>query len=316
MSKQSDPPPEWSEFGKGASRWMRPFLYVEWLTEHAVARLDRWAFVELVRIVAGLSVVWAGLTYACSADDRRIDAERRRKANHYQAWQVINSARGSPGNGGRVDAIHDLYADTQSLQGIDLRHAYLDGLNVPLANFRAAILDSGIVDFRNGRGLDAANLHGNHARISGELNGANFFEASLEGAVLWGSLCGVDFRRADLQRARIYARLDWTTFRAADLRNAAIGLVNDYLPAIQTVDFRGANVFGLHVQRDPAGLVARPVNFAQLDSLLISRALASGAVLISDDSVWESQRTPRITLMNESPRDYSYRSDSTVICRH
>jgi hypothetical protein len=256
--------------------------------------------------VAGLSLVWAGLSYIFSADERREDAENRRKATHYQAWQVINSARGSTGDGGRVAAIHDLYQNSQSLNGIDLRHAHLGELRIPRADLRKALLDSAIIYIKNGRNLKANFVRGHGASISGDLVGADFFEAELTGSFLSGEFCQVNFIRADLRGARISADLRGTSFEGADLRGVSMDIVNDdyKLPNLQYVDFRGANVFGLHIPRGTPGPLAPPIDLDKLDSLLVSRAIAGGAVSIEDSS-WRSRSAPlgaaKPGLLSDSP---------------
>jgi uncharacterized protein YjbI with pentapeptide repeats len=49
----------------------------------------------------------------------------RQKLRRFQAWQVINLARGQLAEGGRIDAIRDLVKDRQSLDALNLDNAYL-----------------------------------------------------------------------------------------------------------------------------------------------------------------------------------------------
>jgi hypothetical protein len=49
----------------------------------------------------------------------------RQKLRRFQAWQVINLARGQHAEGGRIDAIRDLVKDRQSLDALNLDEAYL-----------------------------------------------------------------------------------------------------------------------------------------------------------------------------------------------
>lgn len=58
------------------------------------------------------------------------EAPDRVKAKHYQAWQIIDLARGSPGDAGRRSALKDLVSDDVDLAGIDLTNANLDGLDL------------------------------------------------------------------------------------------------------------------------------------------------------------------------------------------
>ena len=62
------------------------------------------------------------------------DTGNRRKQKHYQAWQVINTAQGKGGNGGRIEALQELNADRVSLAGVDIAGAFLQGLQLRRAN--------------------------------------------------------------------------------------------------------------------------------------------------------------------------------------
>jgi hypothetical protein len=53
------------------------------------------------------------------------ESKDRIKQKHYQAWQVINSAQGKGGSGGRIDALEELHADGVPLVGIDVNGAFL-----------------------------------------------------------------------------------------------------------------------------------------------------------------------------------------------
>ena len=46
------------------------------------------------------------------------ESKDRIKQKHYQAWQVINSAQGKGGSGGRIDALEELHADGVPLVGV------------------------------------------------------------------------------------------------------------------------------------------------------------------------------------------------------
>jgi hypothetical protein len=87
-----------------------------------VGRLERWVDVAVliqgvVGVVTLAAVLWAMINYAQVVGDQR-------KAKQYQAWQVINAARGLSGDGGRRIAIQDLHADGASLVGVDLLLSY------------------------------------------------------------------------------------------------------------------------------------------------------------------------------------------------
>ena len=63
-------------------------------------------------MAAVISGAWSGIKWQLEADDR--DKER-----HYRAWELINAARGSTGDGGRRDALEDLNRDNIGNQYIE-----------------------------------------------------------------------------------------------------------------------------------------------------------------------------------------------------
>ena len=73
---------------------------MEWLTETVVFWLNRWALLDLIKILGALSVVVVAWHYITGANERTT-------AKHYQAWQVINLAHGKGGSGGRVEALQE-----------------------------------------------------------------------------------------------------------------------------------------------------------------------------------------------------------------
>jgi hypothetical protein len=119
-----------------------------------------------------------------------------RKAANYQAWQVINSAQGKGGSGGRVDALADLIANDVSLAGVKLDGAWLEKARLDGAMLREASFE--------GTNLTGASFHranladANFSRAT--LVGADLRQASLRGALLREAfLSTADLRGADLQ---------------------------------------------------------------------------------------------------------------------
>ena len=98
------------------------------------------------------------------------EADDRQKAKHYRAWDLINSARGSTGDGGRRPALEDLNQDQVSLAATSLFKAYLFEVQLPAAQWQAADLAGAI--------LSKANLP------KATLLEANLAEAHLMGAKL------------------------------------------------------------------------------------------------------------------------------------
>jgi hypothetical protein len=112
--KEPKRPKPWRQY-----RWrvrnplLLPFLYLEFLSEWAAWFLGRWVFLEVLEYCGTLSILVGVIFYFAGTRDRR---EQR----HYQAWQVINTAEGKGGNGGRIDALQDLNADGIPLGAVDL----------------------------------------------------------------------------------------------------------------------------------------------------------------------------------------------------
>lgn len=137
---------------------------------------------------------WANRNERRAADEAA--AVQAKKDSNYQAWQVINSAQGKGGSGGRPDALRDLARNGISLAGVNLDGAWLENVDLRDASLQMA-------SFEN------ANLLG--AQLQGAtLTGANFRGATLVTASLAGaSLQGADFTgarlsAADLSEADLY----------------------------------------------------------------------------------------------------------------
>jgi len=219
----SEKPKSWKERRQSIKhKWHVPFIFPEWLCERFSYFLGQWALLDICghigRFGVLISIIVGICFYVMEADERRMKAENerqqavdQRKAKHYQAWQVINLAQGKSGNGGRVDALHDLHRDGISLVGVDVSHAFLPDLNLKNANLYVANLTEAILADANlteailvdanltGANLNKANLTVatlNKANLAGatlmnadldgaNLDGANLFSADLTGAYLW-----------------------------------------------------------------------------------------------------------------------------------
>ena len=184
------------------------------------------------------------------------ESKDRIKQKHYQAWQVINSAQGKGGSGGRIDALEELHADGVPLVGVDVSGAFLQDIdlsraNLLRANFRAA-------DVRGGNFSGAQMQYGN-------LASANFRDANLRNA---------DLRNATLQDADL---------TGANLSEADLGGVNLAKADLRNSDFRNtkwqkiegiklANVFGIK---------NAPADF-------LNWAIQNGAISTESDTEWQA----------------------------
>jgi Pentapeptide repeats (8 copies) len=173
-------PIRWTEW-KAQHRWPR-LTGAEWGLEWLVYRCRGLAIFEVLdylgRLVTVASVVVALIVWVREADDRA-------KQKHYRAWELINSARGSSGDGGRKDALQDLNEDEVLLVAAPLAKTFLAGVKLPGANLYKA-----------------------------DLSGADLTEANLAGAYLtWADLTGADL---------IGAYLTWADLTLADLTGATL----------------------------------------------------------------------------------------------
>jgi hypothetical protein len=184
-------------------KWALPFLAVDWCMEWGAYVLSNWKFLEVLEYMSSLSILVAVIFYFSESGDRA-------KQKHYQAWQVINTAQGKGGSGGRVEALQELNSDHVPLVGVDVSGAFLMGIRLEdsklvRSNFSAADVRNS--DFR-GTDFSDADLHAANFRYSNfsktsfqraqlddaDLVGANLSDADLAGA----SLVGADLRETNL----------------------------------------------------------------------------------------------------------------------
>ncbi len=129
-----------------------------------------------------------------------LEAPKREKLAHYQAWQMINSATGQKTSGGRIEALQDLVKDGVWLSGLDVSGAELYGINLENAVLIRADLSKA--------NLNAANLT-NAGLFFAKLHYANLYRANLRDANLpkadltSASLYKADLRDADLSGANL-----------------------------------------------------------------------------------------------------------------
>jgi len=209
---------------------MLPFHATEWVWQWLSWGLSRWAFLAALEHMSSLSMLVAVVFYFAGTSDRI-------RAKHDTAWQVINTAQGKGGSGGRIQALEGLNRDRVALVGVDVSGAFLEGLQLRKAELARANLEG--ADARNSdfsgahlefAALGSANLR--HAVLSGAdlanagLNDADLASADLSEADLTGaSLDNADLRFANLQRAR------WRGIRSIEnanifgVKNAPAGFV-------------------------------------------------------------------------------------------
>jgi hypothetical protein len=214
-------PEPWQAHKRHAPGWLAPLCAIDWLCAWIAHLLSRWVLLEVLEYLSTFSILIAVIFYFAESGDRI-------KQKHYQAWQVINTAQGRGGSGGRIEALEELNADRVPLVGVDLSDAFLQGIelnkaNLQRSNFKSADLRGSSLQSANLAhvSFDTANLRG------GNLRNANVTYADLQDADLFGA----DLSGTDLEGVR----LDRADLRNANLRGARWQHV---------ASIRSANLFG------------------------------------------------------------------------
>jgi hypothetical protein len=159
-------------------RWPNLPGRIEWNLERLVywcrdlAVFDILEFAGRLSLVVGL-VIWF------------LESGERTKQKHYRAWELINSARGSTGDGGRREALQDLNDDNIDMSAAPLAKAYLKYVQLS-----KAVL--------NGANLTRTDLTG------ADLTGADLTRTKLiEANLIRATLTGADLSRANLTNANL-----------------------------------------------------------------------------------------------------------------
>jgi len=224
-------PESWSKLVSHIKhRWTIPLVAFDWIFEWLAYFLSNWRFLEVLEYLGSFSVLVAVIFYFSESGNRI-------KQRHYQAWQVINTAQGKGGSGGRIEALQELNADKVPLVGVDVSSAFLQGLKLEHANLLRS--DFSAADLR-GSSLKSADF------TSANLRSANFRDSNLESATFEGA----DIKDADL----FGSNLSNVTFTDADLSGADLtstDLRNVNWKRVKSVT--GTNIFG--VKNAPEGFV-------------------------------------------------------------
>lgn len=155
----------------------------------------------------------------------------RKKEFHYQAWSLIDAAKGNKISYARFLALQDLNQDGVALKGLDLVGAELEGIELDRVDFKDA-------------NLRTANL------TNAKLYKGNCSRADLSKA----NLSGVDLRQSDLSFANLSrsnlssADLSKANLVCADLSNANLSGVNLSKANLSGVKFQGAYLSGANLK--------------------------------------------------------------------
>jgi len=241
-------PEPWAQYKLRAKRkiWL-PFFGVEWIWEWLAYALSNWAFLEALEYIGKFSLLFAVIYYVYEAPDRA-------KQKHYQAWQVINTAQGKGGSGGRMDALQELNHDHVSLVGVNAAGAFLMGVRLEKAHLNRADLSK--ADLRDGRLTDS------------NLESASLSFANLRGA----KLRGVNLENADLSDADLYE----SVLAGAQLAGASFA----------RTDLRKCDLAGIHWKDIASIQLANILDVKDAPSGFVEWALQHGAVSIASDEEW------------------------------
>jgi len=214
-------PGDWkTERGLLKHRWMVPLRGFNWVWEWVAYALGNWSFLAVLESLGSFSVLVGVIFYFSESGDRI-------KLKHYQAWQVINTAQGKGGSGGRIEALQELNADKIPLVGVDVSTAFLQGLKLERAKLLRAdfsATDLRDCDFKSADFTDA-NLQGANLR-HGNLEDASFAGADMKDSDLVGAdLAGARFDRADLGDADLrltdLSGIEWKKIKTINKANIA-----------------------------------------------------------------------------------------------
>ncbi len=265
-------------------KWAVPFIFAEWLCERISYLLEQWAFLDILGQAGRLTILVAVIFYFAESDGRR-------KAKHYQAWQVINSAQGKVGSGGRIDALQDLNEDKVSLTGVDISKAYIPEINLTRADLHHANL--------TGADLNNADLTGAFLS-SADLTGAKVYAVNFSGAMLFAAtLTDADLSGADLTEANVMAvnlseaNLTNTNFTRANLVAANLGGANLTRADLKLANLTRANLKGANLKDIYGWEEIRSIELANIYDVknppdgFIEWAKQHGAVSIESDKEWK-----------------------------
>ena len=243
-------PRPWREVRRTiSSSWVIPFHQLNWMLAWVSWTLSHWVLLDVLEHLGTFSVLVAVVFYFA-------DSGNRLKQKHYQAWQVINTAQGKGGSGGRIDALQELNDDHVSLVGVDASGAFLRDIHLERAHLERCDLQA--ADLRNG------DLR--FARLGySDLETANLRQADLTGA----DLSSADMQDADLN----LANLERANLAHADLSRADLRYVNAQDLAWKDIhSLKLANIYG--------------IRNASADFLAF--ASKQGAVSLANDDDWNA----------------------------
>jgi len=226
-------PKPWPEHAVAApaSPWKKMLFKWDWRFQWVAHYLSRAALLDVAVNLGKLSALVAIISYIYEYPDRI-------KQKHYQAWQVINTAQGKGGSGGRIEALQELNEDHQDLVGVNVSEAFMQGIRLhkavlSRADFHASDLRDAVLERSHLENAELAYTNFRRANLRETLlQGANLSQADLVDADLSGAhLDGADLEGADLRNTSLKG-ITWTRIRSTKdanvygVRDAPAGFVN------------------------------------------------------------------------------------------
>jgi Pentapeptide repeats (8 copies) len=229
-------PQAWADLrARARTPALLPLLAFDWLGQWLAWLLGNWSFLEVLEYLGSFSVLIAVIFWFS-------DSRHRVQQRHYEAWQVINTAQGKGGSGGRIDALEELNTDRVPLTGVDVSSAFLQGVH--LAGARLARSTFSAADLRD------SDLHAADLSWAG-LHFANLRNSNLQRVVFdHADLSDADLSGSDLAGSSLNA----ANLTDADLHGADLGGIAWQ----QIAAIHGANLAG--IRHAPAGFIAWALN--------------------------------------------------------
>lgn len=275
-----------------------PFVWIEKkVMEPISAWLGDLEFLNVLEYIGKLGILAVVILWLWTIPDRD-------RQSHYEAWQVITSAEGQGGTGGRIEALEHLYKAEQSLVGLTADNAFLKGID--LCDRWCAVFGSiGLLPDEWAARLDSASLQ--EADLTeADLREVSLWRARLRGAALRDAdLRGSNLTYADLREAYLpntnlqdallsTANLGEATLTDARLQGADLGRATDgdngaalVEADLQNARLQGADLSGANLRE--ANLSGADLSGAMLDGADLFNATIRGADLSEAENLTPEQ---------------------------
>jgi hypothetical protein len=243
-------PEPWAAYReKHKKTLLRPVYALNWLLAWLAHFLSGWVLLEVLDYLGTFSILIAVIFYFAESGDRL-------KQKHYQAWQVINTAQGKGGSGGRIDALEQLNADQVPLVGVDLSDAFLYGIQLAYGRLARSTFDSA------------------------DLRGCSFESATLTYAT---------FDKANLRDCNLkHAKLTHANLENADLTGADLSAADLAGASLDLADFRNTDLSGVKLASAASARLANFFGARNLPADFAVWAKRSGAVQMEDTGQWNT----------------------------